>query len=164
MRYLAVIPVVYTAACLQTSLAEALEIGRAAPDVLALAAAAIGLAIGGNAGLVLVAAVGMVEDLLSPGRLGIATAWYLLAGWTAMELAERFGPRRLTVRVLACGLFAAVAACGIGLTRSTIGEPAAAAVVIVGRSAAAGIYTAALAAPLWLTMWYVERNSFRLER
>ena len=85
MRYFAVIPVFYAAACLQTSLAEAVAIGRIAPDLLALVAAAIALVVGGNAGLALVAAVGLLEDLLSPGRLGIAAAGYLLAGWAAIS-------------------------------------------------------------------------------
>lgn len=157
MRYFAVIPVFYAAACLQTSLAEAVAIGRIAPDLLALVAAAIALVVGGNAGLALVAAIGLLDDLLSSGRLGIATAAYLLAGWAAIELAERFDSRQLTWRVLASGLFAAAVACGVGLARSTIGEPSAGLFRVVGGGLGVGIYTAGLAIPAWLAIGWIER-------
>ena len=144
MRYFAVIPVFYAAACLQTSLAEAVAIGRIAPDLLALVAAAIALVVGGNAGLALVAAIGLLDDLLASGRLGIATAAYLLAGWAAIELAERFDSRQLTWRVLASGLFAqtfgyqAVFAAGAALTLCAL-APVAMAFRSAGHSPAAGL-------------------------
>lgn len=158
MRYLAVIPALYAAACFQTSLVEAMEIGRIAPDVLALLAAAIALLVGGSGGLAMVAAVGLVEDLLSPGRLGIATASYLLAGWTATELAERFVPRLLATRLLFTGLFTGVVACGVGLARCAIGEAAVGPWSVVGRGVGVAIYTAALAAPLWIAIGWIERR------
>jgi rod shape-determining protein MreD len=157
MRYVAVIPVCYAAACLQTALAEAVTIGRIAPDLLALVAAVIALVVGGNAGLGLVAAVGLIEDLLSSGRLGIATATYLLAGWAAIELAEHVDPRQLHWRVLASGLFAAAVACGVGLARSAIGEPSAGLFRVVGGGLGVGIYTAGLAVPAWLAIGWIER-------
>ena len=138
----------YLAAALDTALAPAWAVGRATPDLLALVAMLWLLAPGPPRALWGCAAVGLLADLLAPGRLGVdlacfATAGCVLAGWRPRLVLARPWTKAAVVAVAA----ASIAASG-GLLRRLLGEIDLSALAICGRSAAVGAYTAGLALPI----------------
>ncbi len=148
MHYAIIAILVYLAVALQTTLVEVIHIGGIGPQIPAMVAVAIVLLQRGNAALVMVAAIGLLEDALWPGRMGIAMAWYLLLGWCLLEGAERFDLKPLHRRVTATGLFAGLFALCVGTTRLAIGEPTAGFSAIAAHAAGIGLYTAAVAAAI----------------
>ena len=138
----------YLAAALDTALAPAWAIGRATPDLLALVAILWLLAPGRPRTYWACAAVGLLADLLAPGRLGVglacfAAAGYVLAGWRPRLIFVRPWTKAAVVAVAAASI-----ATGGGLLRRLLGEIDLSALAILGRSAAVGIYTAGLALPI----------------
>lgn len=142
--------VVYLTVAIQTTLVEAIQIGRIGPELPAMVAVAIVLLHGGNGALVIAAAIGLLEDAFWPGRLGIAMGWYLLLTWGLLYGCERFDLRSLSRRVTVTGLFAGSLALGVGATRHVIGEPSVGLSAIGIYAVGIGLYTAALAVPFWL--------------
>lgn len=156
MRYAIIAILVYLAVALQTVFADVIQIGRIAPQIPVLVAVAVLLLHRGNGALLIVAAVGLLEDTLWPGRLGIAMTWYLLLGWGLVEVAERFDLRPLGRRVAASGAFACLLALGVGATRSVLGEATAGLAWIAASAAAIGLYTAAAAVLFWFVLGWAE--------
>ena len=161
MRYAIIALSIYLAVAIQTTLVSTIQVGRVAPLIPALVAAAIVLLHGRNGVLVLVAAIGLLEDALWPGRMGIAMAWYLLLGWCLLEVSERFDLQRVSRRVTATGLFAGLVALGTGATRYILGEPTLGLSTIAAHAVGIGLYTAALAVPFWLALNWLENASHR---
>ncbi len=161
MRYAIIGLTIYMAVAIQTTLIEAIQIGRIGPQIPAMVAVAIVLLHGGNGALAIVAAIGVFEDALWPGRLGIAMAWYLLLSWGLLYGCERFDLRPLSRRVIVTGLFAGLLALCIGATRLAIGEPTVGLSVIVANAAGTGLYTAVAAVPFWLVLSWCESVSRR---
>ena len=73
MRLLLLLPLVYVTAVLQTSLGDALRVGRVAPDLLGLLAVVWLLVTPGRRAFLVAGLIGLVADLISPGQLGLAT-------------------------------------------------------------------------------------------
>ncbi len=150
MRYLIIALIAYLAVAVQTTLVDAIEIGRIGPEVPAAVAAAILLLQRGNAALVVAAAIGLVEDALWPGRLGVAMAWYLLLSWVLLEGCERFDLHRLGRPVAVSGVFAGLLVLGTGATRCVLGEPTVGLGELAMSAVGVGLYTTAFAVPFWL--------------
>jgi len=156
MRYAIIAVMIYLAVAVQTTFGNAIQIGRISPQIPAMVAAAIVLLLGRNQSLVIAALIGLLEDALWPGRMGVATAWYLFLSWGLLETTERFDLQPLNRRIAATGLFATLLALGTGLTRYTFGEPTVDPTVIAASAVGVGLYTTALAIPFWLVLHGVE--------
>ncbi len=161
MRYVIIALMIYLAVAIQTTLVEAIQIGRIGPQIPAMVAVAIVILHGGNGALAIAAAIGLLEDALWPGRLGIAMTWYLLLSWGLLYGCERFDLRPLNRRVIVTGLFAALLALCVGTTRLTIGEPTVGLSAIVANAAGIGLYTAVGSVPFWLVLNWCEHVSRR---
>ena len=161
MRYVIIAITIYLAVAVQTALVDTIQIDRIGPHLTAMVAAAVILLRGGTQSIVIVGAIGFLEDALWPGRMGIAMAWYLLLGWGLLELRDRLDLQPLNRRVTTTGLFAALLALGVGATRYSLGEPAVGPATIAIRAAGIGLYTAALAIPFWLLLHWAETISRR---
>ena len=160
MRYVIIALTIYLAVAIQTTLVDAIAIGQIAPHVSAMAAVAVVLLHRTNLALAIAAAIGLLEDALWPGRMGVAMAWYLLLSWGLLEICERFDLQPLNRRVAATGLFAGMLALGEGATRYALREPTVGLSEIGVRAVGVGLYTAALAAPFWLVLNRFE-NAWR---
>lgn len=165
MRYAIIALTVYLAVAIQTTLVDAIRIGQFGLEIPAMVAVAVVLLHGGNGALVLVAAVGLLEDALWPGRMGIALAWYLLLGWGVLEISERFDLRPLTRRVAVTGLFSGLLALGVGVTRYSLGEPTVALSAIGATAVGIGTSAAIAAIPFWIVLdWLASVAHRRLAR
>ena len=161
MRYVIIALIIYLAIAIQTTLVGAIQIGRFGPELPAMVAVAVVLLHRAGGALAIVAAIGLLEDTLWPGRLGIAMAWYLLLGWGLLHGCERFDLRSLSRRVTVTGLFAGLLALCVGTTRLAIGEPTVGFSVIATHAAGIGLYTAAVAVPFWLVLNWCDTVSRR---
>ena len=165
MRYAIIALTVYLAVAIQTTLVDSIRIGQFGLEIPAMVAVAVVLLQGGNGALVLVGAIGLLEDALWPGRMGIALAWYLLLGWGLIEISERFDLRRSSRRVAGTGLFAGLLALGVGVTRSSLGEPTVALSAIGLAAVGIGTSTAIAAIPFWIVLdWFSGVARRRLAR
>jgi rod shape-determining protein MreD len=165
MRYLVVALTAYLAVAFQTTLVEAFQIGRVGPNLPAMVAVAVVLMLRNNGALLLVATIGLLEDALWPGRLGVAMAWHLLIGWGLFEVSERFDLRPLNRRVVATGLCSGLLALGIGTTRLALGEPTLGLMTTWTCAGGIGLYTMAVAVPFWMVLnWSEDALNRRLTR
>ncbi len=156
MRYPIIALIIYLAVAVQSTLVDTIQIGRVGPALPTMVAVAIALLHGGNGSLAIVATIGLLEDALWPGRLGISMAWYLLLTWALLEGCERFDLQSLSRRVTVTGLFAGLLALGVGTTRFAIGEPTVEFPAIAAHAVGIGLYTAAVAVPFWLALAWCE--------
>jgi len=161
MRYVIIALIIYLALAIQTTLVEAIQIGRIGPEIPAMVAVAVVLLHRAGGALMIVAAIGLLEDALWPGRMGVTMAWYLLLGWGLLYGCERFDLRPLSRRVTVTGLFAGLLALCVGTTRLAIGEPTVGLSTIAAHAAGIGLYTAAVAVPFWLVLNWCENVSRR---
>ncbi|HUY90871.1 MAG TPA: rod shape-determining protein MreD [Pirellulales bacterium] len=138
----------YLAAALDTALAPAWAIGRATPDLLALTAVLWLLAPGRPRPLWPAAALGLLADLLAPGRLGVGLACFAVAGYTIAGLRPRLAYAAPWLKAAVVAIAVAAIALGGGLLRRLLGELDVSGLAILGRSAAVGVYTAGVALPI----------------
>ena len=113
MRYLLILPLLYLAAVLQTSLGDLVAIGRISPDLLALTAVICLLVVSNQRAFLMAGMIGLFCDLISPGRLGLGMACFLLAGYAVSRLRSKIASDHLVVQVAM--LLAAIALLESGL-------------------------------------------------
>ncbi len=89
MQYVLLLPILYLAAALETSLGGVVRVGRATPDLLALVAVVWLLTVGGPRGFLVAGAIGLVGDLIAPGRVGLGMASFLLVGYALSRLRTK---------------------------------------------------------------------------
>jgi rod shape-determining protein MreD len=156
MRILLLIPLVYLAAVAETSLADGLRIGAIAPDLLALTAAVWLVAARGPYTFLAAGGIGLVADLLSPGRIGIGAAARLLIGYAMVRPRWRWAFERVLGQVSAVALAVGVWAATVGFARWLVGDAALGLATILARSLATGLYTAAISLPILLAVSWVR--------
>lgn len=161
MRYLVAGLIAFLAVVIQAALVDACRIGPIGFNLPAMVAVAFVFLFRSNASLAMVAAVGLLEDVLCPGRLGVAMAWYLLLGWGLLEAGERFDLRPLSRRIASTGVFAGLLTLGVATSRLAIGEPTVGFAEIAQSAAAVAICTAVAAIPFWLVASWSERTLYR---
>jgi rod shape-determining protein MreD len=156
----ALIPLIYVAAVLQSALGPRWEIAGAAPNLL-IVVALVWLTVSLNRhALAIVAAIGLVSDLNSPGPMGMDMALFAMAGYTALWLRQRLMidhfPGRLSVIWLAATFITLLE--GIVL-RFMAASPLALRLVFE-RSLLVGLYTMAVAIPVLMVIgWKNDRGA-----
>ncbi len=156
MRYLLVLPIVYLAAVLDTSLVDTLRVGRVAPDLLALTALVCVLSTPGPRAFLLGGAIMLLGDLVAPGRVGVGAAWMLLLGYTVTRLRHQVRLDCLALRVATVGIVVACWAAGVATTDRLLGELPMAWASIGGRAAGVGVYTAGAALPVLMVLGWIR--------
>jgi rod shape-determining protein MreD len=146
--YLFLIPMVYLAAVVDTSLVSALDVGGAAPDVLAVVALVWSLMISGPRGHAATGAVGFMSDLISPGRLGAGLACFTVVGYILTRLRTHYGARRPLVLALWAWPAATIMVLGPAVVRRALGEVDVNWITLMVRGLAVGAYTAAMTLPI----------------
>jgi len=146
--YLFLIPAVYLAAVLDSSLGSALDIGPAAPDLLAVVALVWSLTIAPARGYLATGAVGFASDLVSPGRLGADMACFAIVGYFLSRLRTRFGARRPFSSALCAWPAATIMVLGPAMVRRGLGEVEVHWITLVVCALLSAAYTAALTLPV----------------
>lgn len=165
MQYLGLLLTTYVAAVLDTALAPTWAIGRVVPDCLALTAAAWCLSNVRVRPTVVAIVVGLVADLLSPGRVGLVLACYLLAAHGAVAVRRRIPLKSPLVNAALAGLLTAFVTLVPDMAQSigSAGSPPVTA--LVASSLATGAYTAAVVLPCFMvTHWLPQGRDRRATR
>lgn len=168
MQYVLLLPILYLAAALETSLGSVVRVGRATPDVLALAAVVWLLAVGGPRGFLVVGAIGLLGDLIAPGHVGLGMASFLLVGYALSRLGTKLPLDHLVVRVAVVFAAVTLTTLGTGCGRWLIGEPALPAATLFSLAAGVGVYTAGVSLPVLMVLGWIGQSrgirSIRLSR
>ena len=170
MRYLLLAAAVYVAAVVQTSLVDAIRIGRVEPDVLAMVAIiwlfwATGPRSLPAAGFLVAGGIGLLADLISPGRIGLGAACYVLIGYAVDRLRPWLGLKHLLGQLLTVWVGVTLLSVGQTLGLWLLGDVS----QPLGRAMACalgvGLYTAGVSLPvLMVTGWIREPYLARRKR
>ncbi|MBN2475466.1 MAG: hypothetical protein JXB62_12720 [Pirellulales bacterium] len=157
MRFVWLTLAVYLAAVAETSLIDVLRIGEVTPDLLALVAVVWLLTSGSPRAFLGAGAVALVGDLIAPGHLGVGMGWMLLAGYGVGRLRARFRLEHLGWQVLITFATVAAWAAAVGATGRLIGDLSLAWSAVVPRALGVGLYTAAVALPVWMVVGWIRQ-------
>jgi len=147
----------YLAAVFDTALAPVWAIGPATPDFLGLAAVLWTLAPGKPRTFLTAAAIGLLADLVSPGRLGVGMAAFAAVAYALAAMRGRVVIWPPWAKAAAVAPAVAAQVLAIGLGRRWLGETDLGFLALAGRSAAVGAYTAGLALPLLMALEWLPR-------
>ena len=153
---LLLLPWLYVAAAIQTSLGDLMRVGRAEPDLLALAAVAWLLAVGGPRAFLVAGAIGLLEDLLAPGRVGLAAACFLTVGYGLTRLRASLPLYHLVLQLPVMLLSLTVLALAQTLGRWLAGETAADLGPLAVRALGVGLYTSGVGLPLLMVLNWIR--------
>jgi rod shape-determining protein MreD len=155
-RCLLLVPSLYAAAAIQTSLGDLMRVGRAEPDLLALAAVTWLLAVGGPRAFLVAGAIGLLEDLLAPGRVGLAAACFLTVGYGLARLRARIPLDHLALQLPVMLLSLTALALAQTLGRWVAGETAADLGPLAVRALGVGLYTSGVGLPLLMVTGWIR--------
>lgn len=154
MKMLGLILALYVAAAVQTSVADSLAIGPIVPEFLPALALMLVLYRPVTSSLVAAGAIGLLADLLGPGRVGPGGAALVLVGMALQAALARVG-RNALVR----GLLLLVGLAGWGaidaLAGRWLGAPALPIGALLGRVLAMAGLTTLLCAPVLLVVHWL---------
>jgi len=156
MRRILILPMVYATAVLETSLADVMRVGHVAPDLLALLAVVCVLRTPGRQALPVAGAIGLAADLISPGRLGLGVACFLLVGYALTRLRTKLPLDFFAGQVLAVGVATTLLAAALATGQWLFGEALVSLSTLLVRAVGAGIYTAGVSVPLWMILGWLR--------
>ena len=153
MRLLVLTLAVYLAAVIDTSAYGLFEVRRVAPDLVAMVAAVWLLSGRGQWDFLVVGGVGLLADLIAPGRVGAGMAFYMLSGAVLVRLRGRHTDN-LPAGVLLVGGFVAVTSLGVATVQREIGLVEGPWSTLALHCGAVAVYTAGVSVPvLMVTRW-----------
>jgi len=163
MRLVLLLAIVYTTAVLETSLADAIRVGHVTPDLLALVAVIWLLLIPGRRTFLAAGLIGLAADLISPGRVGLGVASFLVVGYALTRLRTKFRLDHLVWQVPAVYAATTVLAVSLATGRWLLGETAVPLSTLLARAVGVGIYTTGVSLPLLMIIGWL-REPFRARR
>jgi cell shape-determining protein MreD len=163
MRWILLLPILYLVAVLETSLADVLRVGSVGPDLLTLLALAWVLLGGGPRAFLVAGAIGMVGDLVAPGRPGVGMALLLGIGYGATRLRTRLPLDHPAWQLVVVWIGTTLFALGLALSNWLSGEMPVALTTLLVRGLGVGAYTAGVAVPVLLLAGWI-REPFELRR
>jgi rod shape-determining protein MreD len=134
-------------------------VGHVTPDLLALLAVIWLLVTPGRA-LLVAGAIGLVVDLISPGRLGIATASFLLVGYGLTRLRTKLDLDHLAWQVPVVWLATTALAVTLALGGRLLGQTPVPLATLFVRALGVGAYTTGVSLPLLMILGWI-REPFR---
>jgi rod shape-determining protein MreD len=149
---LILLPAIYVAAAFDTAFVPALAIGRIVPDFLALVAVAWLCTSHGPKAFIWAAVIGLISDLLSPGRLGIGMACYALVGYAFVSLKPKLGLRDPLSRMAAAAVAIGLLTLGVSVFRGTADKTSLPWIMLLVTSAGVGIYSACIGLPMFMVL------------
>jgi len=163
MQRLSILPLVYAAAVLQTSLADAISVGHVTPDLMALLAVIWILVTTGRRAFLVAGAIGLVADLISPGHLGVGMASFLLVGYGLARLRTKLAIEHLVGQVFCVGAATTVLVTTQAIGSWLSGDTAVPLATLLVRALGVGLYTAGVSVPLLMLIGWI-REPFRARR
>ena len=160
MRYLLLPPILYLTAVLQTSLADVLGVGHVTPDLLALLAVLWLLVTPGRRAFLVAGLIGLVVDLISPGRMGIAAASFLLVGYGLTRLRAKLDLEHLARQVPIVCLATTALSVTLALGGWLLGQTSVPLATLLVRALGVGVYTTGVSLPLLMIIGWI-REPFR---
>ena len=164
MRLFLLLPILYAAAVLETSLADVIQVGHVTPDLLAMIAILWVLLAAGPRTFLVAGAIGLVADLIAPGRVGLGLACYLLVGYAVYRLRARFLPDHPLWQVATVWVAVSVLASGLAIGRWLLAETSLPPGVLLGRAAGVGVYTAGASLPVLMIIHWIREPSREREK
>jgi len=164
VRLFLLLPILYAAAVLETSLADVLQVGHVAPDLLAMIAIVWVLLAAGPRAFLIAGAIGLLADLIAPGRVGPGLACYLLVGYAVGRLRTRFLPDHPVGQVATVWVAVSVLASGLAIGRWLLGETSLAPGLLLGRAVGVGVYTAGVSLPVLMIVHWIREPSRAREK
>jgi rod shape-determining protein MreD len=140
----------YLALVFQTTVCPLIRLGGASPDLLALVALTIVLLSASPYAFLWAGWVGLLHDLASTGRIGVAMFWFAVAGYLITRFRDHVYAETLPARTLACVLGSFVAVAGLVATRRLLGDTGADWATCVSHSIRVAVYTGLVAVPLFV--------------
>jgi rod shape-determining protein MreD len=148
---------VYAIAVVESSCADALCIGHVGPDLMALMAVMWVLWNPSPRAFVAAGFIGLASDLFSPGRLGTATATFLVMGYLLVRLKGKFPVQKVVWQIPAVSIAVGLSAATLGLACWLFGETSTELDTLLVRAAGVGIYTGGMALPCAMTLSWITK-------
>jgi len=164
MQLLVLLLLVYAAAVADTTLADRLRLGTVVPDFTAMIAVFWLLVIAKRGSFLGAGVVGLVQDLLAPGRIGLGMASLLVIGYLAARLRARLAcehPLWLAA-ITAPAVTAIVLATALG--HWALGEASLPVHELAARAVGIGGYTAGLSLPLFMVSGWIRESTLARQR
>ena len=159
MRLFLLLPLIYATAVLDTALADAVHVGHVGPDLLALLAVTWLLFNPGRRTFLTAGAIGLAADLISPGRLGLGMASFLLVGYVLTRVRTRLTLDHLLFQLPTVYLTTTLLAATLATGRFLLGETPVPLSTLLLRATGVGLYTTAVSLPLLLTHGWLRKPS-----
>jgi len=156
MRYLLLLPIVYIAAVLDTSLVDLIGVGRVAPDLLAMVAIIWLMLVPSSRAFLVAGSIVLVGDLIAPGRPGVGMAWMLAVGYAITRLRQHTKMDHLAVQVIVLWAAVTLWASAVGFTGRLTGHVASPWPTLFSHTAGVGIYTAGLSLPVLMVIGWIR--------
>ena len=163
MRFLLLAAILYAAAVLETSLGDVIQVGHVTPDLLAMIAVIWVLLVAGPRAFLAAGAIGLVADLIAPGRVGPAVVCFMLVGYAVNRLRTKLPPDQLLGQVATVWAAVTVLTVSLAVGRWLLGETPVGLGTLLGRAAGVGVYTAGVSLPVLMIVGWV-REPFRVRR
>ncbi len=157
MQFVLLLPILYLTAVAQTALVDLLRIGPVEPNLLALLAVVWLLLVPHRWAFWAAGGIGLVEDLLAPGRVGLGLASFLLVGYALTWLRARVRLESLGLRVLSV-LGATCALTGLQALGHWLLSPAAPLTTLLSHALGTAAYTAAVSLPLLMLLGWLRET------
>ena len=148
MSILLLIPAIYLAAVLQTSLAPWIEVRHVVPDLFALLAVLWLIRPERQRGLLAAAAIGLACDLTSAGPLGVGMAAFALAAYGINLARTRIDPNFLFAQLGVVWVTVTAIALVEGVIWRLTSETSLTWPTLAVRGVTVGVYTAAVGLPV----------------
>lgn len=156
MRFLILLPLLYAAAIVETSLADVIRVGHVTPDLLALVAIIWLLLVPGPRAFLAAGAIGLASDLIAPGRVGLAAACFLLVGYAVTRTRAKSRAEHLVWQVVMVWVAVTALAVALATGKWLLGEAPVALSILLPRALGVGMYTAGLSLPLLMVIRWIR--------
>ena len=156
MRYLLLLPIVYIAAVLETSLVDLIGVGRVAPDLLAMVAIIWLMIVPTPRAFLAAGAIVLVGDLIAPGRPGVGMAWMLAVGYAITRLRQHVRMDHLAVQLIVLWAAVTLWASAVGFTAQLTGHTVSPWLTLFANTAGVGIYTAGVSLPVLMVIGWIR--------
>jgi rod shape-determining protein MreD len=157
MRFLILLPFIYVAGVLETSLGDVLQVGHVGPDLMALLAVVWVIWVPGPGAFLAAGIIGLASDFCTPGRLGLAMAAFLVAGYLLTRLGSRLPLRRIVLQVPTVFVSVTALALTLGVGYWLLGDSSSSLGTLSLRALGVGIYTAGLSVPVVMILSWTRK-------
>lgn len=156
IRIIVILPVIWLAAVMDTSLAPAWSIGVITPDLMALAALTWIFVSHHASDPLWAGVIGLAADLIAPGHIGPGIAAFALAGYTLTALRGHMRLKNPVLQAICVWITVTMITLLITVAGILLGDATLNWARVFPLAAAVGAYTAGIALPLLLILAWLR--------